>query len=79
MTAPAPFPTDLEQLRRVALAAEVFLRVDAARKYGFIDGGPDVDVDRCEEAIDYAADQGVAYTQDDIDATLMHIIGELTR
>lgn len=76
---PAPFPTDPEQLRKVAVSAEVFLRIDAAVKYGLIEGGLDIDVDRCDEAIAFARKQGVRYGPDDVDRALMAIVAELSR
>jgi hypothetical protein len=39
-------------------AAQGALAVDSARKYGFITGGPEVNVERCEAILARGAEQG---------------------
>lgn len=40
-------------------AAEFNLRLDSARKYGLIEGGPEVNVERCEEIIAGGRERGI--------------------
>lgn len=49
--------TDAEWQEAVNLA-EIWLQVDSARKYGLVTGGPDVDVERCEELLKAGAAKG---------------------
>jgi hypothetical protein len=42
-------PAGGEELRDVGLMARAYLVIESARAYGFIDGGPGIDVERCEE------------------------------
>ena len=72
----APNPSEL---REVAILADVMLRVDAARLYGLITGGPDVDVDRCRELIAQARDAGHSWTDEELDAAIALVVTELTR
>jgi hypothetical protein len=62
-----PLPTEPEELRELALAAEVYLRIDSARLYGFISGGPVINVERCEETLAVAREHGITYTEADIE------------
>ena len=63
-----------DQLRTGALAAEVYLLIDAAKKYGLVEGGPEINVERCEEVIAEARAAGVTYSQDEVDHALIAIL-----
>lgn len=65
------------ELRQAALLARVSLLLASARAYGFVDGGPDVDVDRCEEVIEVAREAGMEPTDDEVDAALVEFVGEV--
>lgn len=54
------------RLKDRAIVAEIGLRIDAARQYGFIEGGPDYDLDACEAAIEEAKAAGIEWTESDI-------------
>ena len=41
-------PTSPEEWQECVNLCELYLRVDSARQYGLITGGPQVDVRRCE-------------------------------
>jgi hypothetical protein len=55
-----------QELRQAALGAEVYRRIAAARDYGFIAGGPEIDVERCDEVIATAAKVGITFNEDEI-------------
>jgi hypothetical protein len=60
-----------------ALTAEVLLRTDSARKYGFITGGPDVDLTRCEEILRRAREEhDIACTEAEIVAAIPAVLQE---
>lgn len=44
-------PTTPDEWQEAVDAASVCLAVDAARKYGLVTGGPEIDLDRCEEIL----------------------------
>lgn len=52
-------PKTPEEWQDAANGASYWLAVDAARKYGLLTGGPDVDVARCEEILARAALWGI--------------------
>lgn len=64
-----------DELRTVAILAEVYLRIESARLYGLIDGGPEIDVERCEELIGMAHDAGHEWSEDEIDAAIPEVLG----
>ena len=67
---------DLGELRQAAVLAEALLRFDAARQYGLITGGFEVNVERCEAAIAEAKDAGVTYGEDEIDGAIVALVSE---
>ena len=69
-----PLPTDPDELRTLALLAEAYLRLDSARLYGFITGGPRINVERCELAIAAARRAGVTYTEADVDRITTEVL-----
>jgi hypothetical protein len=69
-----PRQSDADKLRAAAIVAEVWLRFDSATKYGFITGGPKVNVDRCEEVIGQAHAAGHMWTEDEVRQAMIEII-----
>ncbi len=53
-------PQMTEEWQEAVDAARVLLSIDAARQYGLVEGGPEVDVDRCSEILDCGKAQGHA-------------------
>lgn len=64
------------ELRRVAVGAAACLRLEAARQYGLVTGGPEVDEDRCEDVLAYARERGIAPSQDEVDDATVGIVLE---
>lgn len=56
-----------DELRDIALTAEACITLEAARLYGFITGGPGIDVERCEAVAAIAVARGLKWTRADID------------
>lgn len=57
------------ELRQTAVLADACLRIEAARLYGFLEGGPPVNQDRCEEVIAYARERGLEWTEQEVTDT----------
>lgn len=55
----AHWPQNDEEWAEAINAAVFCLGVDSARKYGLVSGGPEVDVDRCEEVLAHAKAAGL--------------------
>ncbi len=62
------------ELRRVATSARALLLLHAAREYGFVRGGPSIDVDRCEDCLALAGERDVLPTGDEVDAAVAELI-----
>lgn len=60
----------MSELREVALAAEVCLRIEAARQYGFIVGGPAINVERCDHVLARAREHDITFSGEEIDAAI---------
>lgn len=56
-------PQTPEQWQEAVDLAEFMLHLDAARKYGLLTGGPEINVDRCQEMLALGKRQG--YTPSD--------------
>ena len=72
---PPPTPLPLEprtaaEWRDVATLAEVLLRVDAARQYGLIVGGPTINVARCATLLKRAQRRGIVVLASELDAAI---------
>jgi hypothetical protein len=63
-------PQTPEEWREAVMTAEVMLRIESARQYGLITGGPAIDVERCQELIERGRAAGHVVTEGDIDAIL---------
>jgi hypothetical protein len=62
-------PASLEEWHEAAVCAEIMLRVDAARQYGLVTGGPVIHVDRCAELLRRAAaEHDIHPTDAEVDA-----------
>lgn len=48
-------------------AADFMLSLDAARKYGLVAGGPEVNVQRCEDILQRGAEAGYRPRPDDLE------------
>ena len=71
-------PRSREELTYAATLAQAMLLLDSARAYGLVEGGPDVDVARCEELLAEAEDREIVVHQDDVDQAVAQIVLELT-
>ena len=67
-------PNNHRDLRKTALAAEAYLLLAAARRHGFIESGPEVNVERCEDVIAQARAAGAIYTTDEIEEAALTLI-----
>lgn len=55
-----PFnPLTRKQWQEAADAAHFMLALDSCRQYGFITGGPEVNVDRCVWILEQAKERGI--------------------
>ncbi len=63
---PATATMDDAELRSVAILGEALLRIESARAYGLIEGGPTVNVDRVESTIAAARERGLEWTDDEV-------------
>ena len=60
-------PRTREEWQEAADAAHVLLTIDAARQYGLIEGGPEIDLGRCVEILRKARRQGITPAVDCIE------------
>lgn len=60
-------PVGTLEWQEAADAAHGALALDAARTYGFVSGGPKVDIVRCEEILRRAATLGITPAADAIE------------
>ena len=56
-------PQTRDEWQEAANLAHTLLLIDAARFYGLINRGPDIDTDRCEEIIERAQALGITPTR----------------
>lgn len=61
-------PTTPEDWQLAVDAAKGALALDSARQYGFVTGGPTVNVDRCEEILREGAARGIRPSPDAVEA-----------
>lgn len=57
-------PTTRKEWRKVALLARGALLFHSARAYGLIDGGPEINVERCEKLLAGARARGITVNAD---------------
>jgi hypothetical protein len=73
---PAPRdPRTPEEWQESADIAQWGLTLDAARQYGLVTGGPVVNVDRCQEILDRAAEKGIRPRSDAIERMMTSTAG----
>lgn len=70
-------PRTPAEWRVAVVAAAVWLRVDTARQYGLITGGPDIDVDRCVDLLERGRARGIRPTEAAVDRALAVIAAGL--
>lgn len=63
-----------DALRAVGIMADACLLIDSARKYGLVSGGPDIDIERCEELIERAKAAGHTWTREEREYAVRVII-----
>lgn len=57
-----------DELRDAAVQASALILIQSAKDYGFVTGGPEIDVDRCEEAIAAARERGLIWNSAETEA-----------
>lgn len=67
---PIKDPETPAERREAVCLADGLLVIDAARNYGLITGGPDVDVARCQDILEQARDRGHKPQENAIQITL---------
>lgn len=65
-------------LKRKAMIAEAWLHVEAARQYGLVSGGPQIDVAACQRAIEEARAAGLGWTDAESAEVLRDLVCELS-
>ncbi len=63
-------PQTLDDWQDVADLSTTYLALESARQYGLIEGGPEVNVERCEELLAGAAALGIEPRDDAIERCL---------
>ena len=66
-------PQTRDEWQHATNLAHTLLLIDAARLYGLITGGPDIDAARCEEIIDRAQALGITPTDEMIEPLLAEL------
>lgn len=71
---PPADPITLEEWQNAVDAADALLKLDAARQYGLVRGGPEVDADRCWDLIHRAASNyGIEPAEDAVERFIAEI------
>jgi hypothetical protein len=70
-------PTTPDDWRRAVTLAEVMLDIDAARQYGLITGGPEVNVARCVDVLRRGRQRGIVPRSPDVNAMTEALVREL--
>lgn len=69
-------PTTLEEWQNAVDAADALLKLDAARIYGLVSGGPEVDTERCWEIVHRAAEiHGLEPAEDAVERLVAALTG----
>jgi len=63
-------PITREEWQQAVDFAHTGLLIDSARQYGLITGGPEIDLERCEELLRRGADQGIWPRRNAVDLCL---------
>jgi hypothetical protein len=72
-------PATLEEWQAAADAAHAALALDSARLYGFVEGGPVVNVARCEELLAEASRRGISPSRDAVEQFVRELTGTPAR
>lgn len=72
-------PGTPEEWQQAVDAAYACLALDSARRYGLIQGGPSVDVARCEEILRQGATRGICPNESAIDRLAVELAAEPSR
>lgn len=70
-------PRTPAEWREAAVLASACLLIDDARLYGFTEGGPSIDRERCGEVLADAAKRGIAPTAEETDTAALAIVAQL--
>src|SRR5262249_15270056 len=57
-------PETSAEWQQAADAAEAFIHLESARKYGLVSGGPVVDIEHCEQILRQAKRRGIVPAKD---------------
>ena len=57
-----------EQWRDMMAAAEACLQIDAVRQFGLIEGGPEINAERCVSILETGKARGFTVHQETVDA-----------
>lgn len=70
-------PETTEEWQEAVNLSDLYLRVDSARAYGLLTGGPEVDTERCQEILDRGAKKRIhpTWSDDQRAAVLMELHG----
>ncbi len=69
-------PTTLEEWQDACDAADAMLKLDAARMYGLVFGGPEIDADKCWDLIHRAAElHGIEPAEDAVERLMAELTG----
>jgi hypothetical protein len=52
--------------RKAVLASKALLAMESLKQYGLIEGGPEINVERCEEVIAWGDERGLEFTQEEV-------------
>jgi hypothetical protein len=66
-----------DRLREAGIIADALLHIESARQYGFVRGGPQCNVERCEIIIEMARDAGHTWTQEDVSEAAQAFMKEI--
>lgn len=70
-------PRTPEEWQNAVDAADALLKLDAARMYGLVRGGPEVDADRCWDLVHRAREEhGIEPSEDAIERFVAELVGE---
>jgi hypothetical protein len=65
-----------DELQSAAVLARACLLIQAAKDYGFVQGGAAIDVDRCEDVLAQAAERGITVSDADAELAAIELIRE---
>lgn len=63
--------------QEAADGAQVMLLVDAARQFGLVTGGPEIDQERCVEILRLAKQRGITPREDCVERAFRPTVGDL--